>query len=349
MLVMRGNTNKRRGFISIIALIIMSVLMIMILYFESTTRYEYLILNSTKNNIQAYYLSEGKIHMVLNEDKYYKEQLLPMIFKYFRSFPITTPLTYIKISKEDLILGDNKSTVKVDMIDNDNRKQLKLISESDFNGLKSTTTSYLNIVNELFDLEIPVLDRILIDDFHGEDLENLLIDIGKNININDNRPSTIYGVDLSNFNNIILEKIDNNIFQVSSFRENMTEPYVERFTNKSIIMILRHAKEESVNLLIQNTNGNKGTISLSGVIYVEGDITISSDFEFKGVIIVKNGEIKVDPIIKPKIKGIMITDNLANHNFIENMDIVYNRENIYKYGTYVPGFLDPNIIIIKGN
>ena len=341
--------KNRRGFISVIALIIMYVLMTIILYLESTTRYEHLILNSTKNNIQSYYLAEGKILMVLNENRYYKNQLLPMINEYFRSFPIVKYPTHIKISKEDLILADTKDIVKVRIVDKDNKKQLKLIAESDFNGLKVTVTSYLNIVNHLFDLEIPILDSKLIDDIYEKQLEDLFINIEKNIvTSNVDIPNTLYQMNSSSFSDIVLERSGND-FQISSFRKNMTEPYIERFTNKNVIIILKHREEEPINFFIQNSDENKDTINLSGVIYVEGNVLISSDFEFKGIIIVKNGEIKIDPIIKPKIKGIMITDNLANYDFTEKAYIVYNRENIYKYGTYIPRFLDLNMTIIKSN
>ena len=84
----------RRGYISVYALIVMSILMLTIYYFVYTTHLESLILKRTNDNIQSYYLAEGKIQMALY-DKYYDEELHPYLLKTFRD---------TKISQKDITL-----------------------------------------------------------------------------------------------------------------------------------------------------------------------------------------------------------------------------------------------------
>ena len=338
----------RDGFISIICLIIMSVLMIMILYLEYTTNMEYLILNSTANNIQSYYLAEGKIYMILHEDKYYLNQLYPILAEYFRAYPYSSTPKDIIISNEDLGAGDDLDRVKVNLIDKDGSKQLMLIAKSNFQRLRTTVTSYVTVVNKLFEKGNPILDINLLDIEYKEELIELISNISKNISINNfNKPENIYGVELSNFSTIILDKRDNDTYEIASFRETMSQPYTEVFINKEIFVIIRKFGEEPTNFLIGNSNKPNEEIKLSGIIYVEGDITISKQLEFSGIMIVKDGEIIIDENVKPNIKGIIIVDNIVNNEYIKKADIIYSRHSIYKYGTYLPGVIQPRINLIK--
>lgn len=70
--------DKNRGFISANALFIMMIILISALFLIYTYNQEYLIINSSKNNIQTYYLAESKIHLVLKKkntiiNNYYPE------------------------------------------------------------------------------------------------------------------------------------------------------------------------------------------------------------------------------------------------------------------------------------
>lgn len=342
--------KTRGGFISIICLIVMSVLMIMILYLEVTTKMEHLILSSTSNNIQSYYLAEGKIHLALYEDKYYSNQLYPILTEYFRALPFSKQPKDIIINKEDLVAEDDISNIKVNLVDKDDRKQLRLIARSNFRGLKTKVTSHITVFNELFEMGSPILDVNNIEDDYKEDLKELLFKISEDINIdNCNKPENIYAGEFTNFNKIILDKNDDSTFELLSLRETMVEPYIERFSNKEVLLIIRKFGEEPTNLFIGNSDKLNETIKLSGVIYIEGSIIISKSFEFNGIIIVNNGELIIHDNIRPNIKGIVIVDNILNNDFLEKTDIIYSRHSIYKYGTYLPGVIEPKIDLIKSD
>ncbi|WP_313756437.1 hypothetical protein [Tissierella sp.] len=342
--------KARGGFISVVCLIVMAVLMVMVLYLEYITGLEHLILNSTINNIQSYYLAEGKIYMILNEDKYYCNQLYPILVEYFRTMPYSRSPRDIIIEKEDLELGDNVDRVGVAIIDRGSKKDLELMAKSNFNGLKTILKSDIKLFNEIVEMEISVLDTDSIEIEYKEKLKDLLLNVSKKINIkNCNKPNNIYGIDLADFNNIVLDNGGNNNFKISAFRDTMLVPYIEIFNDKEIFIIVRSSDEYSTNFFIGSTDTPNQIIKLSGIIYVEGNITISKDFQFNGIIIVKNGDIKINHDVKIDIKGVAILDNIINNDFLENPNMFYNRHSVYKYGIYLPGFIETKIDSIKIN
>ncbi|WP_313232364.1 hypothetical protein [Tissierella praeacuta] len=340
--------KARCGFISVVCLIVMCVLMVMVLYLEYITGLENLILNSAINNIQSYYLSEGKIYMILNEDKYYHNQLYPILVEYFKTMPYSKPPRDIIIEKEDLDLGDRLDKVVVDIIDRENKKDLRLKAKSNFNGLKTILKSDIKLFNEVVEMEIPVLDTDSIETEYKEKLKDLLLNISNKININNcSKPNNIYGIDLLDFNNIVLDNEGNDNFKISAFRDTMLVPYTEIFNDKEIFIILRSSNDHPTNFFVGSTYTPNQLIKLSGIIYVEGNITISKDFQFNGIIIVKNGDIKIDYDVKIDIKGLSIVQNITNNDFLENPNMFYSRHFVYKYGIYLPGFVETKINSIK--
>lgn len=343
--------KTRKAYISIIALLIMSVLVIMTLYLGYITKLEYLILNSSNNNTQSYYQSEGKIYMSIYDEKYYKNQLYPILIDYFRTYPLEAQPKDIIIDSDDLEDGDMNNKVKVNIFEDNGKKQLNLISESDCRGIKAIVNSSISLFNELFEIGDPVLALNLVGDKSKQNLEALLEKISKDINIhNCNKPRNVFGTQIMNCNEIVLHKNNSGSLELSSYNFSMINPYIERFSSKEVIIIIKSSGEQISNLSIGEITNLNEKIDISGIIYVEGNITISSNFKFNGIIIVKNGEIIVESNKKPYIRGMVIMDNLLDYNlFAEKVDIVYDRYSIYKYGTYLPGFIDLKINVIKSN
>ncbi len=344
-----GNMKGRYGFISVMALIVMSVVIFMVLYLGHKAILQYLILSSTSNNTQSYYLAEAKIFMAVSEGKYYNDQLYPGLLEYFRLYPYSRGPGNIIIDNEDLELGDNEKNIRVRILDKNNRKYLNIIAESNYKGLKSKVTSSITIINEVFEIEKPKLDVNSIEAKYRDKLSRLLQQISNEININSSNGSqNIYGAEFSSFNDIVLYKRDDGSFEINSYRETMKEPFVERFPKKEVFISVKDF-EGGTNFFIGNPEKSNKKIKLSGVIYVEGNIIISSNFEFNGIIIAKDGEIIINDNIDVDIIGMLITDNVINNDFMEKVNIKYYRHFIYKYGTYLPGFIEPIIDVIKSN
>lgn len=346
--------KERKGFISIISLIIMSVLLVMVLYLGYTSKLEYLILTSTIYKTQSYYQSEGKLYRSIYNEKYYLNQLYPNLLDVFRKNNFTITTKRIIIDRNDLEPGDDMEQIRLAFIDENSRIKLKLVAESNLNNVKTKAISFGTIVNEIFEIENSVLALNLIDEKYKKDLEDLLLAIGKNISIyNCHKPDNVFGMESINYNKIVLDKRDANNYEISASRKSMANPYIERFDKKEVLIIARSFEGKPVNLYIgnpENHDKSNGTINLSGVIFVEGNIIISDDFNFKGIIVVKDGQILVDSIKTPKIQGLIIVEELSDlDSFVEKTGIIWGRHMIYKYGTYIPGFFDLKIDLIKGS
>lgn len=341
--------KKREGFISIIALIVMTVLLIMSLYLEYTSRLEYLILNATANNTQSYYLSEGKILMSIFQKEYYYDQLYPKLNKVFRDTDFGTTRQAIIINNNDLVMGDTQAYVRVGFRDKDNRKELVLTAESKFNGIDTKVISYANIVNELFEIDNSILARNCIDDQYKSDFDELLESISNEISLDLNSiPRGFYGIEANDYNYITLKKIDTRNYEVGCHRESMVNPSIERFGGSQVLMIIKGYDDKKTNLYIGDPNNAEDQIRLNGLLFVQGDIIISSNFEFHGIIVIKDGEIITNGIGKPKIQGKIISYNDIDLDCItEILEIKNDQALVYKYGSFLPSFFDCNIKSIK--
>lgn len=341
--------KKREGFISIIALIVMTVLLIMSLYLEYTSRLEYLILNATANNTQSYYLSEGKILMSIFEKEYCENQLYPILNKVFRSANFNTLRETITINNSDLVQGDTYRHVRLSFRDKDNRKELTLVSESKFNGINTKVISYVNIVNEIFEIDNPILAKNNIEDKYIDDFDKLLDLILNNISLDSAEiPSHFFGIEANTYDYITLQKIGGRNYEVGYHRESTLEPSVDRFNENHVLMIIKGNDDEIINLYIGDSNKPDDLIKLNGLLFVQGDIIISSKFEFHGIIVIKDGEIITNGIEKPKIQGKIISYNDIDLDCItEILEIKNDQALVYKYGSFLPSFFDSNIKLIK--
>lgn len=345
--------KKREGFVSIISLIIMSVLYLMVLYLLCTTELTYQILSSTISKNQSYYQSEGKLYMGIYDEKYYKNQLYPSILNEFRKIGPKIKDHKLLIDQDDLELGDNLEKVHISFFDEDDKFKLRLVAESNFNNTNTAVTSVLTLVNEIFEINKSVLTLDLMEEKYKRSFEETFKLICNDISVNNcDMPSNITGIEYLNYNEIILQKKGNKIYEILALTEDMENPSVQGLYKDEIFIIAKPFKDRPVNLFIgtpEDDNSSNDKIDLSGIIFVEGNLVISQNFDFKGIIIIKGGTISVNPNTDCKIEGLIITENINDlDEFIKETGIIYSRHTIYKYGTYIPGFLDVKIDLIKG-
>lgn len=337
--------KKREGYISFIALIIMSVSMIMTMQIIVLSELQTKMINARKNNIQSYYLSEGKILMSLYEDKYYYEQLNPALLDVFRRHNFATKQKNIIIDDFDLEEGDSCSYVNISFQDRDNRKEMVLVAKSDYMGMDTSVKSYSNLVNKLFEIKNPVLAMDEIEPKYKDELEKLLENIEENITAkNIDKPESVYTGEFSNFEEVNLEKLDSKTHKITCTRKTMNQPYIETFDKREVFIAIKRFQEKKAKFHI-NDNGNK--IRLSGIIYVEGDMVISGNFTFNGIIIVKDGEIRINSKKEPIIRGMIISYDKNIREIKERIDLEYSSFLVYKYGTFIPGFLEIDMKFMK--
>lgn len=331
---------KRKGSIFIVVLITMSVVMVSVFHLLYLTKLQGLIAGSSKNKIQSYLLAETKVNRVLY-DEYYKETKLNVaIFDYIKN-PISAihKRAKIDINPEDLEKNDTIKSVNCTFYDLENRKYMQINTGSDYLGVISNVKAYGPIVEEIFELGIPLLSNEL--DFQTWVKVLAYYDkLNDNIDL-DNIPAKIKTLKTFDHNKITLSKKNNTYNELTITRNNTS---ISESIKNEIFLIMRNNIYTPIELSMEEGVSNRA-LTLSGFIYVEGDIRISTEFIFNGILVLKDGDIIIDTPIKPIFKGLIITDNQAN--FKDDIDMYYESTYIYRYGVYLPGFINPKIEVLK--
>lgn len=338
----------RKGFISIFALIIMSVSMIMIGYIQYIIHLESLILIANKENIQSSYDAEGKLLLSIYDEKYFNDQLIPNLYDVFRKRNFSTKLKKVTLDKCDLDENDTYYPVMMSFFDKLNRKKMMLNTYCRINGKKTVATAEVSLINRLFEIEKPVLNLNNIEDEYYLDLVELIDTIEGGISLEaSNKDSNVYGFETDSFSDFLLDTYKNSR-SIECSRGNMSVPYKETVDKVRVFILARKYGQELVNFYISSSN-KCGENDLRGIIYVEGDMNILTDFHFDGIVIINEGELNISSDVDVSISGMLIFLKENNLFDIEDINILYNRDNLYEYGTYIPGFIDIDIDIIKIN
>lgn len=332
---------KRNGFISIIVIFIMIVIMISTIYLNYLTTLQSMMELSSRDKIQSYYNAENKINKVFYDSKYYDNKLKPAIIDHLK-YP-TSP-TYqkaiINIDNSDKDCNDSINTVNARFYDTGTREYFELTTESKYNGITNQIKATGPIVKDIFEIGgLPLLSYDL--DFNTcKDISSFYDEIEDNLNL-DSIPTNIKGLNTFDYNKIVVKTNNSTLNNLTKIRN---ETQVTESFGKEVFFIIKNKIYTPIELVIED--GNNGRVQdLYGIIYLEGDLVISSNFNFCGILILKGGDIIVNTTTKPKFTGIIITD--GNTDFIEDIELKHNRWYIYKYGIYLPGFLDPRIEISK--
>lgn len=334
----------RKGFISMLLLIIMCLCLIMAMYILFIVRYETLILSSSKRSSQSFYNSESKILMCIYQENYYENQTIPILQNAYRSRQFGDAVKrQILIDVEDLSPGDIESKVRLTFRDKEDRKLIRLNCESYEKGLVSEITAIGTVVNELFEIRKPIIDIQNIEAEYANAAQSLIREIEDNIRVEDaNKPDDVYGFETKDYSKIILTPD-----KLTCTRSTMINDYIEGINKKLVFIVGKKHQGENIDFTLKKSE-LKDVKTLSGLIYVEGDINVTTDFTFNGIIIVNRGKIKVDQASSFTVNGMIIYCN--NDEMIEtqeNLTVLYSSGQVQRYGNYLPGFFQININTIK--
>lgn len=342
---------NNQGFVSIIALLVMSIILISSISLITSSKLEYIILNSNNKSIQANYFAEGKINMALCDEKYYYSQTEPRIRNMLRYGRIGTNYDYkIRIDNEDLIEGDSNKNIDISF--SDDKRIMELKTFSSYDKIKKEVVAKVRMVNEFFDMDIPIVSENSIEASNAEEYNDFLDSFKDTIEI-PSLDSSIIGIKGIDYENIKINNRMDKKIELEFFRNNLEMPVRKEVLIKDRIFLLTKNNENRninpVEVLISSEDV-QNTIVLNGIIYIEGNLNICSNFDFKGIIIINGGQLILDPSIEAKIEGILL---MRNHETdIENMDrldISYNFKEIRVNGIYLPNFIEPRIEVMKNN
>lgn len=332
---------KRKGSIIITVLLVFIVVLMGALYMLYSSVLQSNILKNQCLSNQGYYSSESKIFMALYDEKYYKEQLFPIVLEQFRQNKI-----YLKeevlLDKADIAECDNQRNIiaKFEMLNN--RKCLKLIGSTAENNQITSVSSVYTIVRGILEQGLPILHNDYLCSKDQEDLKDYFKSLEDEASI-EGLPRQIIGVSTFDIAELSINVSENKNKEFIFYRNN-TLIKTEKYPDIQYLIIMRDKYNKGINLHI---NSPDYPTVLDGIIYVEGDLLISSEFKFNGILIINGGKIIVNSDTNPIINGIIISN--GEEGWIDTNKIIINSNPIfiYKYGTYLPGFFDYNFVVMK--
>ncbi|MCF6464236.1 hypothetical protein [Clostridium sp. Cult1] len=335
-----------KGYITIIALFIMTIIFISALFLIYTSSMEYLIVNSSHKNIQAFYLAEGKIHTVLKKEEYYYEQLMPRMETYIKYGRLGKSFNKkITIDNKDLFEDDNNNIVNIDFAEENHRRVIEMKTHSTYSGITQKVIAKMTMINDIFEWRIPIVSSEYILQDRVREFQDYMSYLKEEIRL-PNLPSGIMEVETINYEHIRIVKDSSQKTIIEFFRNNMVEPVKkEVLKDEDVFMLLKNNYVIPTLSIESDKNSNK--MVLNGVLYIEGDLIIHSDLEFHGILILDNSEIYIDPSSRVNIEGIILLNNYNGIPLEEMIQIDYNFDIIRKYGIYLPKFIDPKIQVIK--
>ncbi len=297
------------------------------------------------SKIQIRYLAEDGFNKFLygegNIEKYMKKDILD-------NFRLVTVNDYrIKLEKgHELKPYIDKLGYSFKNIDK--KEMIFFESEVSNNGLKTSIKAYGPCVNELFELNKPLLDEedllpeekdLFENFFHTMEKDNWDYDfpMGSNYRKINTKKDIVLNYVTENIKPILGQKQ----MILNSGEVNQITDY---FRNEFAVIHLKRDGVENRNLTIGNTEQNTKII-LHGDLYLEGDLIINQDFEFQGLIIMNGGKIIVNSKTKPQIEGMII--NKGEKIDLESLNLIHNQKCIYRGGSFLPGFIDIDIQVIK--
>ncbi|MCF6460079.1 hypothetical protein [Clostridium sp. Cult3] len=338
-----------KGFISILALLVMATILVSSLFLSYSSNLEYMILNSSKNNTQAFYLAEGKILMVLNKDKYYKDMLLPRLEEYLKKGRIADPdKKIIILDDEDMIEGDNYNRINLSFSKEDNRRLIELQTQAIYNNIKRKAIAKLTIINEIFEMGLPVVSTSILKNEKTEIYMGYMDYLQQEIQIPPLN-SDMMGIEAMDYDRInIIKRIDNQT-NVELYRNSIEMPIKGYTLNREKVFLLAQNTGNGITIVSILSEVPSDLIVLKGIMYVEGDLKVYNDMEFNGILIVNGGKIFVEPNIKAKFNGIVLGENAEELLDYEDVEVNYSIHEIKNNGIYLPGFIDPKVEVIKIN
>ena len=319
------------------AILIMAIIFLLATFLLHISNMQYLIANASKNNIQSYYLGEGKVYKILYLDKYYNREVLPRI-KYNLQEKVLAINKEFNMDWEDLVNGDRYRKVIVSFIEEESRKIMKIRTGFDFKGIKGVMESKVYIIKDLYELnEVILYDGFFTGSRREEYIEYMELLQGKiGLNITDD---DIMVVESKDYEKIVILEEDHRKY-MDFYRNHVENPIKRQYINKdNFFLIIRDSGE-----LILHGEEN---LKLSGIIYTEGDIKINKNLDFCGIIILKGGEITLYPDSRFNLEGIILSRDYPFKSLGSEVYVNYNKSYIRKNGIYLPGFIELEMKVLQ--
>lgn len=338
--------TKNDGSIIILAVLIWSFVMIVANFFLYSVYLDSLIVSTSLKSTQSSYRAEDKIYICFNEDKYYREELIPMLKYYIKYGHEGNIGDKGKIFLKDISFSSGDTNyVKVTNIHRENGiLKGEIVSTGIYDSIEKTATGMFNIINFKYINNGSIISKNNVED------EEFFKDIFDDFKLYDFE-NKIQCIESSNFDKVNICILGEGKIRIDYYRYEKDIPVHQDFLDKNEVFIIVN-KPDGDKCQISIINENKfDNGDLNGIIYVKGDLNIFDAIAFNGIILIDDGELEVFSEDKPEINGLVILNNYrGNEKSIENQtSLEYKLGIVEKYGVYLSNFVEPEIYAIKEN
>lgn len=327
---------KRNGSIMIFVLITFMLISTTALLIVFMAKEQIEISNNSITNIQSQYFAESKINRGFYDNKYFDEYIYPRIINHDININYS-----FNIEKADLLLDSNR-IVNFKFYNLDGKRNIELSAKSDYKGKIVKMKAYGPIYNDIFYDNNPALSYNTINKEDIEKFQDFMDEISDMIDIetfpkgNNKKPLKLTNVDYVKME----EQTSQNYSIVTKFYSD------EEYRKENF------KYDDEIFMVIQNPYYNpRPTLYIDdyvyfrGIVYIEGDLVISSNFRCLGFIIV-NGDIIIDKELdtKPLIEGILAYKGELDLN---DWDLKHHVTYISRYGIYLPNFIEAKLQVYR--
>ena len=319
------------------ALLIMAIISILATFLLHISSMQYLIANAGKNNIQSYYLGEGKIYKILYSNKYYNREILPRIKSNLQEKTLDISKVF-NMDREDLTDEDIYKEVEVSFIEEENRKIMKIRTGFKFGDIRKIMESKIYIIKDIYELNEAILYDVFFSDTKRQKYIEYMEVLENEISIN-SIDDDIMGIESKDYESIIISEEDHRKY-IDFYRNMVDNPIKREYINKNrFFLIIR----DSGKLIVEGEEN----IKLNGIIYTEGDVKINKNLDFYGIIVLNGGEITLSPDANFSLEGIILSRDYPFKSLGYEVDVNYNKLHIRKNGIYLPNFIELEMKLLQ--
>lgn len=351
---------KREGFISVIALMLMTVVLTTSTYISYSVTMHSNIASNNQKSIQSRITAEDKANRLLYDSDNFEELLLPEIYKILRNnnppyknsdnngdgIPDGVSISIGKDSalasnliSANMRLEGSSATLRLNPRPANfaETTTMYIILTTEYEGIKNNLEIKSKIINKIFEIkEAYISGPKMIEYDLLEEFIDLMDFIEEEIYDHDPKGTVSFSkINLENDGfineNFISEQIDL-----------VGKKYI--YTGKYNLINIIASDDKRPSWEIKSEANKK--VSIKGSIYCEGDLTISCPFELEGNLILNKGSLIINTDTKPIIKG-KVLDRADNEIDINKLKLNTEKRFIYKHGSYLPGFVQLKIDVIK--
>ncbi|MDR7870018.1 MAG: hypothetical protein RIN55_04110 [Tissierellaceae bacterium] len=349
---------KRTGSITIMVLLMMVFVFTVSIFTINSSVTQWHIVENARTNIQSRMTTDAKINSLLINHNNFEDVIIPEIYKIIRKnnppykssdgnrdgIPDGSKIDYNfgpHVKSANIRLEASKNTFKMAYLPSnyDEVTSIILRINTEYEGIKDTIEVKGKVINQLFEIKEPlVTEEKMIQQNLVNEFNTLMNTFEDEIFNHDSKATSsvskinIEGEILINENNIV-ETLDN-------FTRNYD------YKAKHLLINAKVSDENIPIITIEKDSENASKIKINGNIYCEGDLIINSPFELEGNLIVNGGKLIINTDSKPIIRGKVFYRGEEEFN-VNDINLSSEKKYIYRYGSYLPGFLDIQIDVIK--